>query len=50
MDLVCKANTNIGNLKYDAGNFEEACIEYLQVLEKLPEDVDCLTNLGMALS
>lgn len=44
------AFTNLGNLKYQAGQNEDACYEYLAALDIDCDDSETLANLGMALA
>ena len=43
------AFTNLGNLLYFEGRYEDACFEYLAALDIDPDDSDTLGNLGLAL-
>ena len=42
--------TNLGNLCFLEGKFEEACFQYLYSLQADPIDSECLCNLGLALA
>lgn len=44
------AFTNLGNLKYQAGQNEDACLDYLTALDIDCDDSETLANLGMALA